>query len=219
MADASSPTPPRFAFTTVLVALLVLLIAYPFFEFSARSQLAFDALSTLVIVSSVRVAAQSRRLMLIAALLGVPALMIRWSAFYTGSFVIEGLTHALSVLYFGFVTGVILMNVLRSQSVTTDTIVGGVAVYLMTGVIGSQLFALVEHLAPGALSQPSHGRDDPALFLYFSFVTMTTLGYGDVTPTHPVARTLAYLLAVFGQLYVAILIARLVGMHISTDRD
>ncbi len=81
----------------------------------------------------------------------------------------------------------------------------------------------VERVFPGSFTTPEHfdfdnpNEGDEYAFIYYSFVTLTTLGYGDVTPVHPVARTLAYLEAVIGQLFIAVLIAGLVGRRIANS--
>ena len=92
--------------------------------------------------------------------------------------------------------------------------IGALCLYLLLGVLWTILFAFVELARPAAFH---YAKDVPgdALenFMYYSFVTLTTLGYGDLTPVHPVARTLAYLEAVVGQLYIAVLVASLVGRY------
>jgi hypothetical protein len=99
--------------------------------------------------------------------------------------------------------------------VTVHRILGAVAVYLLIGVIWAEAYDLVETIAPGALSVPApHPPHDVAHFVYYSFATLTTVGYGDVVAVHPAARSLATLEAVVGQLYSAILVARLVGLSL-----
>lgn len=104
--------------------------------------------------------------------------------------------------------------VLTPGAVTLNRVVGALCLYLLLGVLWTVAYGLVELFAPGAFQYASNdGGDALEHFLYYSFVTLTTLGYGDLTPLHPVARTLAYLEAVVGQLYVAVLVASLVGRH------
>jgi hypothetical protein len=78
------------------------------------------------------------------------------------------------------------------------------------------LYTLVESMSPGAFTgfSPSEDRSWDSEWLYFSFVTMTTLGYGDILPVSAIARGLAYLQAVAGQFYIAVLVAGLVGAYI-----
>jgi hypothetical protein len=119
-------------------------------------------------------------------------------------------TSLLSLVLFLFV---LLGQTLRDGPVTFHRIQGAVAAYLLLGVIWAHAFALVEALRPGAFSGPVNPADGPRSFFYFSFVTLTTVGYGDILPVHPTARSLAVLEAVVGPLYLAILIARLVSLR------
>lgn len=111
-------------------------------------------------------------------------------------------------------------QVVISDEISVNRLVGAVNLYLLLAVLWSVMYAVVEKLIPGSfvgLSEPlTQGWSSD--WLYFSFVTMTTLGYGDITPLSATARTLAYLQAVFGQFYLAILVASLVSTYI-TERQ
>ena len=113
---------------------------------------------------------------------------------------------------------VVLGQTLRSGPITPHRIQGAVAAYLLLGVIWADAYSLVALLRPGAFSGPVSPADGPRAWLYFSFVTLTTVGYGDVLPVHPAARSLAILEAVVGPLYLAILIARLVSLAVAPGR-
>jgi hypothetical protein len=110
---------------------------------------------------------------------------------------------------------VVLARTFRGGAVTFHRIQGAVAAYLVLGVLWAEAYGLVALLRPGAFSgsvdlgQGRHG------WLYFSFVTLTTVGYGDIAPVHPAARSLAILEAVTGPLYLAVLLARLVALAVT----
>ncbi len=104
----------------------------------------------------------------------------------------------------------------RSSVVTSNQIIGALCVYLLFGVIWAFLYEFVEYFSPGSF-KGLDSRDGGQAFVYYSFVTLTTLGYGDVVPIRPVAMALAYLQAVFGQVYLAVLVAGLVGMRVSSQ--
>ena len=120
-------------------------------------------------------------------------------------------TGLLSLLLLLFV---VLRRTLRGGPVTFHRIQGAVAAYLLLGVIWAYAYSLLTLARPGAFTGPM-SAEGPRAWLYFSFVTLTTVGYGDVLPVHPVARSLASLEAVVGPLYLAILIARLVSLGVS----
>lgn len=113
-----------------------------------------------------------------------------------------------------------LRQVVTGTEINTNRLVGAICVYLLLGVIWAMTYTLIELLTPGSFSGFTPMQDEgwDSEWLYFSFVTMTTLGYGDVLPVSAIARVFAYMQAVFGQFYVAMLVAGLVSAYIS-DRQ
>ena len=118
---------------------------------------------------------------------------------------------------------VVLLQVSREGPVTAHRIRGAIALYLLIAMLFAFLYSLIEELAPGAFSMPadwSHGASTSGeAFYYFSVVTLTTVGFGDITAVYPFVRSLVMLEALIGQLYPAILIARLVTLEIETRRS
>jgi len=116
-------------------------------------------------------------------------------------------------------------NTLRKVAVGNDIslnrIVGAVCVYLLLGVMWSIAYSVLEYLQPGSfkglteLASPAWNPD----WIYFSFVTITTLGYGDITPLTQTARSLSFAEAIVGQFYIAVLVAGLVSAYISAKKD
>ncbi|KWV57960.1 ion transporter [Bradyrhizobium macuxiense] len=131
---------------------------------------------------------------------------------FAGSWLIVGITMAVTVARATFAPG----------RVTYHRVIGAVLLYLTVAVIFSALYTFVGTLVPKAFSGMKV-EDSPALasqLIYFSFATMTTTGYGDVAPLHPIARSLCNVEAIFGQLYPATLLARLVTLELAhRDQD
>jgi hypothetical protein len=136
------------------------------------------------------------------------------------------LRFALATVVLALTSGAILHDVLRQRRVTFEAVCGGLCGYLLMGYLWGMLFSASERLAPGsfAITKPAFipgGGADPfglvSLMTYYSFATLTTVGYGDVTPVSPLARGLAWVEAVVGQFYLAVLVARLVAMHLTTS--
>lgn len=123
------------------------------------------------------------------------------------------------VLILAFCTlsaGVALQDVFSGYAtVSVNHITGAICIYMLFGVIWAILYQIVESLSPGSFKGLDAYEGGQPL-IYYSFVTLTTLGYGDISPLKPAARALAYLQAVFGQVYLAVLVAGLVGMRISS---
>ncbi len=122
--------------------------------------------------------------------------------------------------------GLILSDVMRAKDVTGDTICGAICVYLLLGLSWALSFCVLEVLQPDSFAfppwlVPAEGVPTAwhwvSTFIYFSFTTLTTLGYGDVTPISAAARTGTWLEAVTGQLYLAVLVARLVAMRVAAS--
>ena len=130
------------------------------------------------------------------------------------------------IYFFLFVLVVLMRNVIQFDDVDLDTIYGAMSTYLLIGVTWSFFYAMVEMSVPGAFDFGLLAAqvEDPGIhgelrFLgYYSLVTLSTLGYGDITPLSPFARSLSALEAITGQLFIAITIARLVGTHIAQKR-
>jgi hypothetical protein len=129
----------------------------------------------------------------------------------------------LVALFFGFVTFYLFRYMRKAGRVNMDVIMVAINIYLLTGIITGSLAFLFYKVFPGAYNLPSNITDpDFVTFNYYSFITMSTVGYGDITPRLPQTQTLAYLIAVAGQLYVAIIMAFLVGkllMHKSEEKN
>jgi hypothetical protein len=139
----------------------------------------------------------------------------------TGSLASRTVHDAAGAVFFSLVTVVLLRRILMTGThVTGQLIAGSVAVYLLLGVIFAYSYSLVENVVPGAFSLPDDVTDVHDALFYYSWVTLTTVGYGDITPVAPIARSLAALEALIGPLYLTVLVARLVGMRISaTDQE
>ena len=120
-------------------------------------------------------------------------------------------------LFLSLTTFLACKQVLFTGDVNGNKIIGAICIYLMMGLLWAFGFLLVEEIFPGSLAGLKHDdwHDNMQAVVYYSFVTISTLGYGDITPTMPLARFLAYMAAVTGQFYIAILVASLIGIRLS----
>lgn len=123
-----------------------------------------------------------------------------------------------AVITFALFATVVAAQVYRRGPVTYHRIQGAVAVYLLLGLTWASAYALLYDLRPGTFTGALDAASLPQTWIYFSFVTLTTTGYGDILPVHPIARSLAIAEAVAGQLYLAITLARLVALHVSAHK-
>jgi hypothetical protein len=152
-----------------------------------------------------------------AAVLVVATLAVGWLAQIGGDPIATTTSLALGLVYLSALTVVVLERVIRTGPVTVHRISGAVAAYLLIAILFANVFALVELVQPGSFNGATGGRGWGG-FLYFSQVTLFTVGYGDITPVAGGARSLAMLEGLIGQLYPAILLARLVALEIEDRR-
>jgi hypothetical protein len=176
-----------------------------------------DLLFIGVLVTTLQAVSRTPREFAAAALVGGLALATAVAALIQPSphFMIPRLL--LGTAFTGALSIVILREVLGRSQVDRDTIFGAVCAYFLVGICWSGIYGFVEQVRPGSLIFPeaANGQPEaarPEMILYFSFVTLATLGYGDILPAVPTTRVLAWLEAVFGQFYIAVLVARLVGL-------
>lgn len=128
--------------------------------------------------------------------------------------VLSHLSGVLSTLFFFFVIVLLVKRVGNSKVVGPLEFLESINVYLLFGIAGSLLFSAVYSFIPDAFNSSGITLKYHSDFIYFSFVTMTTVGYGDITPAKPLARSLAIFFSVSGQLYLTMIIAMLVGKYI-----
>lgn len=122
---------------------------------------------------------------------------------------------AVDLVFFAMVPVVVLRAAVRIRPIGPSAILAAIYCYLLLAVVFAYLFAFVAAATPGAFSDS--GDHELGAYLYLSLVTLTTLGYGDLTPVHPFARNLAAFEALVGQLYLAITVARLVALYRADD--
>jgi len=175
-----------------------------------------DMLASLVLISGVFAIAHNRRLALLAALVVSISILSRWRVYAYPSVIMTLWTEAWSLATIILLTGVVLAHTFKPGVITFHRVQGSVAVYLLLGLAWAHAYFILLLLQPGAFNTPPTvgSIDEMPQFVYYSFVTLTTVGYGDMTPVHPFARSLATLEALVGQLYPAILIARLVSLEL-----
>lgn len=209
----------RFTVLAILM-LVVLLCAGSIRDTGLRELVVHSTFSVLLLFAMWGV---RPRLRMVTGALGLPALISLWTLPLFASHVSRLVVFALTTSFLAFLTLIVLVAVLRNETVTADTIVGALCGYLLFGLTWGNAYALVALGSPDAFSVApalaeaanwgSPTSPITPLLQYYSFATLSTLGYGDITPLAPFARSLAVVEAMFGQLYVAVLVARLVGIH------
>ena len=166
-----------------------------------------------------RLVAQRKRRMLIGWALALPAVVERLLMLVSPSPTLLFIGSACWVVFFAFVTTSQLRSVLKQRAVTGETIANAVSVYLLIGLTWGIVYVVLYQLDPQAFNfgsaPPPIVQDVFPTLIYFSMTTLSTIGFGDITPVSLQARYLAVSEGITGQLYLAILVARLVGMQMS----
>jgi hypothetical protein len=202
-----------------LGVLVIMFVTLPFIEPLPNSKLIEAALLTVVLGAAVLAVGGQRRTLILASLLVAPVVGARWLHHFglpDGTYTF----HLASFLVFiAFVVFQFLRFILRSPRVNSEVLCAAVATYLLLGLLWAAAYTLVARLVPGSFAgvaaggPPLHGFDA----LYFSLITLTTVGYGYIAPLSGPARMLAMLEAVTGTMYMALLVARLVSLYSSAQ--
>lgn len=214
----------RGRYSPLLASLLLLFVVLPFVTLGFVGRILAALLLAAVLLSGVRAAGRVRPALPFAWILagvGIAALVL--DAFAPSP--IWNHVHLIAhLLFLLLVMALLNLYLFESDRVTTDHLAGAMCIYLLIGLIWGLAYELLLLHDPGAIHF-THPRDAAAAArgelrpaIYFSLVTMTTLGYGDIVPRSSAARMMATLEAVLSQLYLAVMIARLVGMHITQSR-
>ena len=202
-----------------LFLLLLVAVAFvlPALGFGRDDALLYaDIAFSLLLVSGVAIAWGRRWLLPIAGFVGSVTLAMRWMAFLTPTRTMQVWSTSWSLTAILVIMWVLMSEVLSTGAVTPNRLQGAIAVYLLFGVGWAHAYHLAELAHPGSFNYVGGHMSTVSDWAYFSFVTLSTVGYGDITPVHPIARTLAMGEALTGQLYLAVLIARLVAMEVIT---
>ena len=212
--------------SAMLVSLVVLLGALPLGRAFVGESTRFSLLLALVLIAAVVVNSHQRSLFVIASMIGFGSVVGIGYAAYFDSHLVRIVSETLGLTLLGFTTLVMFNSLIQTDRVSQDAVVGGICVFLLIGLCFALVFILMTDLNPGALELGDEAivrsnADSSAhatLLLYFSFVTLTTLGYGDVSPVGDMARMFAVAEALIGQLYLVVFLARLVALYVLRDR-
>jgi voltage-gated potassium channel len=219
--SAPSPGAAHYSAVKLLVALGLLFVSAPFVQDLPQGDLLESVLLTLVMVSAVLTLGSRRKVLIVALVLLTPALAGKWINHFRSDLLHPAIFLAAAVVFFAFVITRLLAFIVRAPRVDADVLCAGVAGFLMLALLWVPAYAAVARLNPHAFTLPT-GPDAPATLngfsaLYFSVITLCTVGYGDIAPLSPVARMLAMTEAITGMFYMAVLISRLVSLHSSTQ--
>jgi hypothetical protein len=213
----------RFSTVELLIALALLFFSFPFVEELKGGDIIVSILLSLVLISAVLAVSNRRSTLVVAVLLAIPAIIGRWIDHFRPHIVPPAVFLIAGLVLVAFVVINLLRFVLRAPSVNAEVLCAGISAYLMLGLAWTMAYWLVDQLTPGGAFSFNTNAGTRSMNgftgFYFSFITLSTVGYGDITPVSRIARWLAAMEAMTGLLYVAILIARLVALYSSPKSD
>lgn len=200
--------------TGLLATLVLLLLISPIIDNESSSTFLLPALFTLVLISCTMVVRRTRRQVFVVLSLTTPWIYLTWLHPRWSAFPVDDIANIFLAACTLYVAIVLLLGIVSSEKVSRDVIFGAIAVYLLIGICWTIIFALIEAYQPGSFNLEATEKEMVwNKLLYFSFSTITTLGYGDITPITSLARTWAVFEAMFGTFFLAVLISRLVAMY------
>jgi hypothetical protein len=216
-------------FVSLLIALVLLLVAAPVVRMlkpgasSIAGAIILTVIFDIMLLSSLFAISHSKRSVKIALVPMVGAFVFGLLDKWMPNPTLQLLGLSCSILLLGYVVVMIIIALFEAKKITTDTICASICAYLLIGVCWALLYSVLSILVPSAFHMGDQLTESVqmgissrlmSLTIYYSFVTLSTLGYGDITPVHPVARVLSTTEALFGQIFLTVLVARLVGLQI-----
>ena len=209
----------RWRHSALLLTLLLLFIVSPFVVTLRFGVVLLNLVGAAVLLSGTYAVSERKRYFVATATLAATSVILSGLILVLPGHWTVLAGHVSLMLLLGLFSVSILASVLRAGRITADKIYGAICVYFLIGYAWAFGYAIIDELQPGSFSGPAEtGPVDYVARVmqmrYFSFITLTTVGFGDIVPRSQAARTFATLEAVVGQIYLAVLVARLVGLHI-----
>lgn len=205
-----------------------MLVLFPFFNNSPTSQLLFNLSFSLILLTSLYTISITKKQFRIGAFFMLPPLITRWITYFSKSHTDIVIYHIVTFLFLSFIIFALCRLIFNAKKVNMNLVYGATCIYIILGITWAIVFALIDYLIPTAFSgvesgMLSRGYLDPLTFrfenlLYYSYVTLTTLGYGDITPLAPGVKFLSVIEAIIGQLYLATVIARILGLYLTQKK-
>jgi len=199
----------------LLIAILSMIIGSPFIHDIFHYRVIPDIFITIIFIFGIYAISGIKMHIYIALGLAIPMFSGIWSFHLYGNLKLLVFGQLFAVLFTGFVIILLIKFISNEEEITKEVIFAAVVVYLLMAMMWAYIYMILAYFNPGSLSIPEGSARDTFQYIYFSFVTITTLGYGDIAPLTNKASSLVILEAVTGQIYLVVVVAWLVGMYVS----
>ena len=202
-------------FFILFVSLLALILVTPLVQGFVGIHILWNIFLTGILLSGVHAVSEKKRNVYLSSLLALPMLVSVWSEYFVKNNYVVIVGTLCGVVFFAYMIVNILLFIYKQDEVTIDLIVGAAVVYLLMAIMWTFIYKVVETVHPGSFTISATDIQERLRFTYFSLVTITTLGYGDIVPTTGLASSVATLEALVGQLFLVTTVAWLVGVRVS----
>jgi len=203
-------------FLILLILFFMMLAVGPFIRDYGKLSYIFDLVVSAIFLSAMYAIVEKTRHLIIAACLAVPMLVSVWLKYFLDVRALSIVGEICGILFFAYSIFNIVKHLFKQKDVTVETICAAVVIYMLMAFMWARAYGLLDLIHPGSFSLPEgHVFSDRTVYLYYSFVTITTLGYGDISPLTDKAGSLSIMEAVSGQIFLVVLVSWLVGMHVS----
>lgn len=216
----------RYRFTILFLLLVCVMLIPPFFEDAVWIAAFWDGLFTLILLWTLYTVAGRQKVLVLAVLILIPTVASTWLAQPGEGRYLVYIDNISNIIYFGLICVFMGEYILTARRVTLEVIFAAMCLYMIIAVLWAAIFANIEIFYDTAFTYNGRvaaeaGVNDENIFrimVYYSFVTLSTLGYGDIVPVTFVSKNWAAMEAMVGQFFIAVIIARLVSVY-SVEKD
>jgi hypothetical protein len=205
---------------TYLLLFLMLIFAFRPFEKGDVYLGIWKTIFTLAILSALINVKHHRKVKIAAVICSIPVLCLSWTEFFFGGESFFVVNMMFTIAFLGVCTASILYDVILYARVTAETLRGVVCAYFLIAFLFAYIYYLIAYLIPESflISNPptlpmAAQTHHASVMMYFSFVTLLTIGFGDIVPLRDISQTFVILEGIIGQFYIAILVARIVAVY------
>ena len=203
-------------FLILLCLILGLLVLVPILNRFVAARIFLDIFLTAIVISMVYTISPKKGHVIAGVFLAIVMLASMWLLYAYPNKGILAIGMIAGVIFIAAVIANILRFMFKSEEINREIIYAAILLYLLAALMWAFVYTFLELIDPASFNiDLSRPQDYLLVFQYFSFVTLTTLGYGDITPVTEVAKAITVLEAVAGQLYLVVAVAWLVGMYVS----
>jgi len=202
-------------FLYIILAIMLVILISPYIRYTGTAGHLLTTLLTAMIplTSFYALTADKKRAIIILFIAAPFVILDAMSIFFSSRLLLLAAISFGTILYF-YIIVLLVKNLLSHKVITADLIYCAISTYFLIGIMWSGIYIVIEAMSPGSFS----GISDTSDLLYFSFVTLTTVGFGDIMPESIISKRLAMLEAAVGGIYLAVIIAMLVGRYMSMER-